>query len=360
MRPRSAGSSLISKLLLPLFTLAAISIATPPRGTAPPVAGVAVKLLAGARFDAELICGAAPSACADGSAISAATCTTLAVGVAWSRAEAAGATVAASATVFWTAGFAVSGLPVVDVCAVAVLRAESVVTLVAFVSADTGWAANPLVAACAFPCVVLGTTGVVTATAVVKAEGSAGGELPAGTPGDAVVDVLPGSDLPGTAGPGGGERGCELAAIAAAAIARGAVGPPELGGAEGVFVTGVDVGTGAATGVGVVRALPTCCARMVASAAVASASAGSPLDVWSPGFDVPEVVAEVVVVDWLVPLAAAPLLLAFADALALDADPSLLAALSELLPAGAELGELLLFAGAALLLALWAGGLLSD
>jgi hypothetical protein len=58
-------------------------------------------------------------------------------------------------------------------------------------------------------------------------------------------------------------------------------------------------------------------------------------------------------------LAAAPLLLAFADALALDADPSLLVALSELLPAGTGLGELLLFAGAALLLALWAGGLLS-
>lgn len=71
-------------------------------------------------------------------------------------------------------------------------------------------------------------------------------------------------------------------------------------------------------------------------------------------------VGEVVVVDWLAPLAAAPLPLAFADAPALDADPSLLAALSELLPAGAGLGELLLFAGAALLLALWAGGLLSD
>jgi hypothetical protein len=296
MRPRSAGSSLISKLLLPLFTLAAISIATPLKGTAPPVAGVAVKLLAGARFDAELICGAAPSACADGSAISAATCTTLAVGVAWSRVVAPGVTVAVSAMVFWTAGFAVSGLPVVDVCAVA-LRAESVVALVAFVSADTGWAANPLDAACTFACVVFGATGVVTATAVVKAEGSAGGVLPAGTPAGAVVDVLPGSDLPGAAGPGGGERGCELAAIAAAAIARGAVGPPELGGAEGVFVTGVDVGTGAATGVGVGRALPTCCARMVASAAVASASAGSPLDVWSAGFDVPEVVTEVVVVD---------------------------------------------------------------
>lgn len=183
-------------------------------------------------------------------------------------------------------------------------------------------------------------------------------------PADAVVEVVPGSDLPGTAGPGDGESGCELAAIAAAAIARGAVGPPELGGAEGVFVTGVDVGTGAATGVGVgvVGALPTCCARRVAPTAVASASVGSPLDLWSPGLDVPDVVAEVVVVDWLVPLAAAPLL-AFADALAselaLDADPSLLAALSELLLAGG-LGELLLLAGAALLLALLVGGLLSE
>lgn len=152
-----------------------------------------------------------------------------------------------------------------------------------------------------------------------------------------------------------------VAAIAAAAIARGAVGPPELGGAEGVFVIGVDTGTGAATGVGAVGALPACCARRVVSTAVASALAGSPLDAWSAGFDVADVVAEVVVVvDWLVPLAAAPLPLAFADALALDADPSLLAALSELLLAGGGLGELLPLAGPALLLALLAGGLLSD
>jgi hypothetical protein len=176
------------------------------------------------------------------------------------------------------------------------------------------------------------------------------------------VDVVPGSDLPGTAGPDG-EGDCELAAIAAAAIARGAVGPPELDGAEGVFVTGVEVGTGAATGVGVVGAPPTCCARRVASTAIAFASVASPLDLWSPGFDVSDVVVEaVVVVDWLVPLAAAPLLLADAPAseLALDADPSLPAALSELFLAGGGLDGLLLLAGAALLPAWLAGGLLSD
>src|SRR5579864_3096064 len=177
MRPRSAGSSLISKLLLPLFTLAAISTATPLKGTAPLVAAVAVKLLAEVRFDAELSCGAAPSACAAGSATSAATCATLA-GAAWSWVDAPGVTVAASVVVFWTDRFAASGLPVVDVCAVAALRAESAVALVAFASADVGLAVEPLAATCAFPCVVFGVTDGVAATAAVKAEGSAGGVLP--------------------------------------------------------------------------------------------------------------------------------------------------------------------------------------
>lgn len=52
--------------------------------------------------------------------------------------------------------------------------------------------------------------------------------------------------------------GCALAAIAAAAIASGALEPPELGEAESVLAKGVDVGTATATGVGVSGALPTC------------------------------------------------------------------------------------------------------
>ena len=170
----------------------------------------------------------------------------------------------------------------------------------------------------------------------------------------AVAGVAPVSALPGTDGPGGGASGCELAAIAAAAIASGAIGPPGAGAVAGALVVvGVDVGTATATGVGVVGALPTCCARMVASTTVASTSA--PLDLWSSGFGVPGVVA--VVVDWLVPLATAPLSLALAGVVApewsLDGDP-LFATLLESSLAGGGVGALLL-ALLALLLALFAG-----
>src|SRR6202023_4201247 len=47
MRPRSAGSSRISKLVLPLFTEAAISTASPLTGTGAPVAAVALKVAVG-------------------------------------------------------------------------------------------------------------------------------------------------------------------------------------------------------------------------------------------------------------------------------------------------------------------------
>jgi hypothetical protein len=95
---------------------------------------------------------------------------------------------------------------------------------------------------------------------------------------DVVAGVVPGSVLTWPDGPGGGESGCELAAMAAAAMASGAVGLPETGAVGGALVVGVDVGTATATGTGVVGALPTCCARMVASTTVASASACSSLD----------------------------------------------------------------------------------
>jgi hypothetical protein len=170
------------------------------------------------------------------------------------------------------------------------------------------------------------------------------------------VGVVLGSVVPRPDGPGGEESDCELAAMAAAAMASGAVGPPEVGAVAGVLA--VDVGTATATGVGVVGALPACCARMVASTPVASAS--SSLDLWPSEFEVLDV-AVVVVVDWLVPLAAAPLLLALAGGGAselslLDGGPSLAALLESLLACG--VGALLL-ALLALLLALFAGAALS-
>ena len=114
-------------------------------------------------------------------------------------------------------------------------------------------------------------------------------------------------------------------------MANGAVGPPDAGAVAGTLVAGVDVGTATATGVGVVDELPTCCARMVASTTVASASASSPLDLWSPDFEVPGVVVAVVV-DWLAAFAAAPLPLVLAGSSAAELasdDGPLLAASSD-------------------------------
>jgi hypothetical protein len=176
---------------------------------------------------------------------------------------------------------------------------------------------------------------------------------------------VPESALPGTDGPIVGESGCALAAIAAAAIASGAVGPPDVGGTEGVFVTGADIGIAAAIGVGVTGALPTCCARRAASTAIA-APVTLPWGLSSPDFGLPEVSVElVVVVDWLAPLAEALLSLLFPSTLAgaLALEPELegpiLAPLSESAFAGGELDALsLLFADAGLLLWLSACGLL--
>ena len=92
----------------------------------------------------------------------------------------------------------------------------------------------------------------------------------------AVVGVVPGSVLTWPEGPGGGESGCELAAMAAAAMASGAVGPPEADAAVRVFVVEVVPEIATATGVGV--ALPACSVRMVASTAVEPASVGLSLD----------------------------------------------------------------------------------
>ncbi|WP_424173325.1 hypothetical protein, partial [Bradyrhizobium sp.] len=175
-----------------------------------------------------------------------------------------------------------------------------------------------------------------------------------------VVGVVPGSVVAGSDGPGGGASGCELAAIAAAAMANGAVGTPEAGAVAGTLVVGVDVGTTTATGVGVVGELPTCCARMVASTAVASAA--SALDLWSPDFESPCVVVAVVV-DWLAPFAVAPLPVPLAEAAEPEPasdDGVLLAVLLESPLAGACGAGVLLPALAALLLTLFAGGASLD
>ena len=105
-----------------------------------------------------------------------------------------------------------------------------------------------------------------------------------------VVGVVPESVLAGSEGPGGAASGCELAAMAAAAMASGAVGPPDAGAVAGTFVVGVVTGITTATGVGV--ALPACSARMVASTAAKAASAFvcESLDLESDGCVVSDVV----------------------------------------------------------------------
>ena len=132
---------------------------------------------------------------------------------------------------------------------------------------------------------VVGSTGVKSAVAACAAALVTATEAETGVFAvvllSAVFEVVPVSALPVSAlpvadGPGGGASGCELAAIAAAAMASGAVGPPEVGADAGTLVAGADVGTATATGVGV--AVPTCCARMVASTAVESALVCESLD----------------------------------------------------------------------------------
>jgi hypothetical protein len=64
---------------------------------------------------------------------------------------------------------------------------------------------------------------------------------------------------------------CELAAIAAAAIASGAVAVPEVGGAAaGTLVGTTGTGIATATGVGVVTDAPVCCAWPLGSVEVPS------------------------------------------------------------------------------------------
>jgi hypothetical protein len=274
-------------------------------------------------------------------------------------------------------------LPVVDVCAAAAFWTESVAA--AFASADVALVVDPVsadVVACGFPCPVIGATWAVAANAVVKLEESAAVLLPACTPAlrvtvavaraafvvgcvgvGALAVVVSELVLSGADGPVCGAITCALAAIAAAAMASGAVGPPDAGGVDGVFVSGVDVGTATATGCGVVGVLPTCSARRVASTVVAAASVSSPCALSSPDFDVADVVFVVAVVfDWPAALAEAPLLPTLAEPPASEplSDGLLLEALSDASVAGEGPGGLLPLACAALLPELLAGGLLSG
>lgn len=164
-----------------------------------------------------------------------------------------------------------------------------------------------------------------------------------------------GSVLPGTDGPVD-ESGCELAAIAAAARASGAVGPGEEGVVVGTVAPGVDVGIAVATGVEVVDVLAVCWARTVASTAVVSPSASLSLDLSPSDFDVPDFDVVVPVVDWLFPFVAVllPLALAEPDGSEFEFDDAPLLLAASFAGGG---GELLL--ALALLLALLAGGALS-
>src|SRR5271169_5225766 len=71
-----------------------------------------------------------------------------------------------------------------------------------------------------------------------------------------------GSVLACSGAPACPESGCELAAMAAAAIASGGVEPPEEGVAAGTFVAGVVTGMTTATGFGVVAMRAACWARI--------------------------------------------------------------------------------------------------
>jgi hypothetical protein len=102
---------------------------------------------------------------------------------------------------------------------------------------------------------------------------------------------------------------CELAAMAAAAIANGAVELPEAGGIAGTFVA-VVVGIVTATGIGVVAVKPACWTRMVRSVADASPFADLSVDFVESAFDAAVDFAWDDWVDWVAAGVVGPLLLA--------------------------------------------------
>ena len=100
---------------------------------------------------------------------------------------------------------------------------------------------------------------------------------------------------------------CELAAIAAAAIASGAVELPEAGGTAGTFVAVAVTGIVTATGIGVVAVRPACWTRMVRSAADTSPFADLSVDFVESAFDA---AVDFAWDDWVAAGAVGPLLLA--------------------------------------------------
>src|ERR1700744_5823336 len=123
----------------------------------------------------------------------------------------------------------------------------------------------------------------------------------------------------------------------AAAMASGAIEPPEVGVAAGALVAGAEGGVATATGVGVAA----CCARTVASTVV-SASVCESLDFESVGLVWSEVVVDD---DWSVLLPVAPLAFAAEPGLALllsDGELALAAPLESLFAGGDWLDVLLL------------------
>ena len=100
---------------------------------------------------------------------------------------------------------------------------------------------------------------------------------------------------------------CELAAMAAAAIASGAVELPEAGGTAGTFVAVVVTGMATATGIGVAAVKPACWTRIVRSAADASPFADLSVDFVESAFDA---ALDFAWDDWVAAGVVGPLLLA--------------------------------------------------
>src|SRR5665213_1090081 len=283
MRPRSAGSSRISKLLLPFFTEVAISIASPLSGAGALVATVTLSGPVGASV------AAAGGSCGcivtvgwmPVSDVSVDACV-LGVAAAWSWIVTVAAGVGtASVGLLPAASLLPACLPVVAGCGAALVVAVPV-AVAALVGSDLP-ELEPVAPLVVFAepvdgvvsCVAFGATGAVVATVALDAV-SVAGCVPACladgvvspaaacvaalavaaafavTAAAALVSVLIWTE-PATAGPVTGA----LAAMAAAAIASGGVAPPGVGVAAAAeesvatFGTAIATATAFAAGAGV-------------------------------------------------------------------------------------------------------------
>ncbi|MGO8914064.1 MAG: hypothetical protein ACLQDM_32755 [Bradyrhizobium sp.] len=309
---------------MPLFAEAAISTASPLRGTGPFVAAVTLNAPPGAAAVADVLgCDwSVPIAWVLGSGVPASVCSVLAAGEC-SRAVIADVE-APAASAASAAALVFSGLPAVEGCcgrpswvapAGALVADGSFVPDVVVVAV-----AEPSVAAVVadgFPGVAFGVTGAVAATVLANAAAFAGvacwitgaltaplaaTEIAVFVVAEAVVVAVAVAEAEAEAVAVEGvvaaaasvaavfesvliwadEAACAeiarvLAAIAAAAIASGAVELPD-GVAAGTFVGAVVTGIATATGFGVVAVRAACWARMVRSAVDVSALAGLSVD----------------------------------------------------------------------------------